>query len=309
MILTITLNPAIDRMYYVDSIMHHDVIRPNEYYIGPGGKGLNVSKVLNILKQDVCAMGFLGGHHGNYIHDELKRLTIETFFTKIQMETRVCFTIRDKHKRVIELVEGGPVITASEQNQLLDDFNKKIKKATDLVLSGSLPKGVSNEFYPTLMRIAKEHNVKVFLDTSQQALKKALTYHPFLVKPNKHEAEAFMGQPLHTENAIIDAAKTMVRRGAEHVAISLGENGMIFAMKDRVYRVTIPKVDTWSTTGSGDSTLAGFVYGFTQDMTIEDILRFANACGMSNATMKSIGIIDQNQVNKYLQAITVEKVS
>ncbi|WP_350344046.1 1-phosphofructokinase [Proteinivorax tanatarense] len=307
MITTVTLNPAIDRMYYIDSLESNDVVRCNNYNINAGGKGLNVTKVLVKLQAEVQCFGFIGGSAGNFVTKELEKLGAVNKFTKIDRETRTCLSIMDTTGKQFELVESGPQIKADEIERFILTFND-INESKTLVMSGSLPKGLEDNFYRTLISKANQKGVKVVLDTSGNPLKEGIKENPFLIKPNIEELRKLLNRDFNTEDDLLKGTLDCLKLGAQNVALSLGGDGMIFSNQDASYRVKVSKVKVVSPVGSGDSTVAGLAYGINNELGIRETLALANACGASNATMAGIGQINFKQVQDLKEKIEVSKV-
>ncbi|WP_130805974.1 1-phosphofructokinase [Senegalia massiliensis] len=308
MIGTITLNPAVDRRYNIDILEKNTVKRTEDYMASAGGKGLNVSRVARILGEDVTGFGFLGGNTGDFIRNEISKLGINDSFTSINGTTRTCLNIIDDNNDNIEILEKGPVISKEDKNKFLKELELQLEKLDIIAISGSLPKGVDINIYSDIIKIAKKYNKKVILDTSGDAFLENLKSNPFLVKPNKEELENITGIRLDCEEAIKMAAHKILRKGAENILVSLGSNGMYFFGEEGNFKVDIPKIKIKNTVGSGDSSVAGFAYSFSKGLDIQDILKYANACGMSNAMEKGTGSIDIEKVNELRKKIKVRKI-
>jgi len=308
MIATVTLNTSVDRRYNVSEIKKNTVQRTNDYQATAGGKGINVSRVIKLLDQELLAMGFIGGFSGNFIFNELEKSNIKSDFTRIKAATRTCLNIIDENNDSIEILENGPKITEAEKRRFLDNFESKIKEFEVITISGSLPAGLENDFYQKIIQIAKMKNKAVILDTSGKALIAGLKAGPDIIKPNKNEIEALIGSSIDNEKDFLKAGKKIQSMGAKDIALTLGENGMYYLTEDILYKVEIPKVDTANVTGSGDSVTAGLAVAITEKMNIEKMLKFANACGVANAVEKKTGYINQKKVEKYFKKIKVSKI-
>lgn len=308
MIGTITLNPAVDRRYNIDILEKNTVKRTEDYMASAGGKGLNVSRVARILGEDVTAFGFLGGNTGDFIRNEIWKLGINDSFTSVNGTTRTCLNIIDDNNDNIEILEKGPVISKKDKHKFLEEFELQLEKLDIIAMSGSLPKGVDINIYSDIIKIAKKYNKKVILDTSGNVLLENLKSNPFLVKPNKEELENITGIKLDSEEAIKMSAHKILRRGAKNILVSLGDNGMYFFGEEGNFKVDIPKIKIKNTVGSGDSSVAGFAYSFSKGLDIQEVLKYANACGMSNAMEKGTGSIDMEKVNELRKKIIVRKI-
>ncbi|MGO1819275.1 MAG: 1-phosphofructokinase [Senegalia sp. (in: firmicutes)] len=308
MIGTITLNPAVDRRYNIDELAKNTVKRTEDYHASAGGKGLNVSRVIKLLEEDVSAFGFLGGNTGDFIRSEIKKIDIIDKFTDVCGTTRTCLNIIDSNGDNIEVLEKGPSISEDDKNKFIEEFKNEVENLDIITISGSLPKGINIDIYSEIIEIAASKGKKVILDTSGDVLLENLKSKPFLVKPNKEELENITKIKLDSEAAIKMAAYKILSKGAQNIAISLGSNGMYFFGEEGNFKVDIPKVDVSNTVGSGDSSVAGFAYSISKGKTIDQALKYANACGMSNATLKGTGQIDMEQVNELIEKIIVRKI-
>ena len=186
-ILTVTANPAIDRVYFVDDFIMGEVRRPLKTVFTAGGKGLNVSRVANLLGAEVIATGFAGGYTGSFITAEIEKSGIQQRFTQIKGETRICINITDKAGASGEILEKGPVITDDEEKAFFDSFMVNIKDCDVITVSGSLPEGLTADFYTEIAKIAVKNNKKVIFDTSGKTLKDIIKSKPYMIKPNKDE--------------------------------------------------------------------------------------------------------------------------
>lgn len=164
------------------------------------------------------------------------------------------------------------------------------------------------DIYFELIEIATHQDKKVILDTSGDVLLKNLKARPYLVKPNQTELSQITNVKLDSEEAIKKAANIVLEKGARNIAISLGSKGMYFFGEEGSYKVSIPKINVQNAVGSGDSSVAGFAYSFSKGYDIELSLKYANACGMSNATFIDTGMIDLEQVNKFIDQIEVKQI-
>ncbi len=308
MILTVTPNPALDRMYYVDRFDFQRGHRVDTFKVTAGGKGINVTKVLDALKADVLATGFLGGTTGKQIEKKLSQTNAKLRFANIEDETRTTVSIADDTGQTFELVEQGPTIKQEELERFHRLFEGLISDASVAVFSGSLLPSLPSGFYRTCIDLAKRAGVYTMLDTSGEALKEGLKAGPDLIKPNRDELERLLGRRFETDDEIVSAARETLAMGAGAVAVSLGDEGMIYVDDDVAYRVKVPSVDIMSPVGSGDSVIAGFAFAYAQGYLMEETLAFANACGVSNAKSEAIGSIDTQDVDNLRKRMTLTKL-
>ncbi len=306
MILTVTLNPAVDKVYEVESFAVGDVFRPKDMWATAGGKGLNVSRVATILGEKVRATGFLGGSNGAFIRNEIKKQGIEDAFVEISGETRICIAINDPIANTsTEILEPGPVITAQEQEKFLKRFRQLVKEADIVTISGSLPKGVDIDFYGKLIDISREFGKRVLLDTSGESLLKSLEFTPFMIKPNETELEAIADKKISTEQDILETAIKIHQMGIQLVCVTLGGNGCIAVTEEGAFRLNAPSIETVSTVGSGDSFLAGCAVALVQNQPIETVLKTAMACGMANTQFARTGYVSRELVDKFYKTVVI----
>lgn len=286
MILTVTMNPAIDTAYHLDHLVIDDVNR-----VAPrktaGGKGLNVSRVLRQLGDEVVATGLLGGHMGAYMGDLMDADGIDHDFAPIAGETRVCISILHEDNQT-ELLESGPEVSADELAAFTVKFEALVAKADCVTISGSLPKGVPAGYYVELLAMAADAGVPVLLDTSGAALDAALDAPcgPALVKPNLTEINDLLGTS-YTPDDLQELRDRLAGdsrfSGIPWVVVSMGAAGSVAFHDGRVYRATSTPIEAVNATGSGDSTIAGFAHAIAAGMEAADVLRYGNACGKLNA--------------------------
>lgn len=308
MIATVTLNTSVDRRYNIAEIKKNTIQRSKDYQATAGGKGINVSRVINSLDQKLVAMGFIGGSTGDFIFNELEKLKIKSDFTKIEAATRTCLNIIDRNSNSIEILENGPQIKESEKKRFLINFKKKLKKFEVVTISGSLPAGLEKNFYQKIIKIAKRQNKVVILDTSGEALIKGIEAAPDIIKPNKGEIETIIDFSIEKEKDFLEAAKVLQSMGAKNIAFSLGKNGMYYISENEAYKVEVPKIEAVNITGSGDSVVAGLAAAVKEKMNIKKMLKLANACGVANAVEKKTGYINKKNVEKYSRRIKVNKI-
>jgi len=305
-ILTVTLNPAIDKLYQVDNFTVGSVFRPRNMWVTAGGKGINVAKVAAILGEKVIATGFLGGKNGQFISEQLEQLGIINKFVQIAGETRTCTTINDSLAHTFTgILEPGPTISISEQNCLLDNFQTLVSSVELVIISGSLPQGVSSEFYGEMIKIAKAQGKKVILDTSGSVLINSLSYSPLMIKPNREELESIVGKSLKEDQILKIAKEIADKYNIEIVCVTLGESGCIAVTEAGHFYLRGPKVEPINTVGSGDSFVAGCTVALVQNQTIEQVLKMGMACGTANTQFAEAGKVSKGLVEKYLQLISI----
>lgn len=301
-ILTVTANPAIDRVYFVEDFKIGDVHRPLKSVFSAGGKGINVSRVCTLLDAKVMATGFAGGYTGEFIRSEIKKIGIDDCFTQIEGETRSCVNISDKNGVSSEILESGPTISDQEKENFIKSFENCISDCGVITVSGSLPQGLTSDFYCTIARLARNNNKKVIFDTSGKSLEAVITEKPYMVKPNKDEFLKLTGWTDFEPRKALVALKNM---GVEIPFVSLGKDGAVAMIDEKCYKFSVPEVHAVNTVGSGDSTVAGIATGIVRGMPIGDAIRLGMASGISNTLFEKTGFISQESVEQYYKKITV----
>ncbi|PWW26950.1 tagatose 6-phosphate kinase [Cytobacillus oceanisediminis] len=305
-ILTVTLNPAIDSAYRLERLKIGGSTRTKSPLKSAGGKGLNVTRVLGILGEKVTATGFLGGSNGTYIRNELAKLDVRDEFVQILGETRQCLAFIDSRNNQTEILEEGPFISSEEQEEIRKRLRVLIPEVKILVVSGSLPLGVSSSLYQWMIREAKNHGVKVLLDTSGEALAESLLLGPYLIKPNREELEEILGRSCQGEEEIWKAMEKIAEKGIEVVIVSAGDKGSLVYYKGERLKVASAEIRAVSAVGSGDSFIAGFAAGLSKGYSIKDTLVLASACGAANVLEERTGYINLQNLDYLIKQISIE---
>lgn len=280
MIYTVTLNPAVDYYLSMDRFIEGELNSLKDAYILPGGKGINVSKVLKNFGVESITLGFIGGFTGEYIRKNIEEYGIQQDFIKIKEDTRINIKMKTNEKES-EISGKAPNISKEEYKMFLEKI-KNIKPRDILVLSGSVPKSLPKDVYVEIIR-GLPTGVRVIVDTREDSLKDVLKEGVFLVKPNNHELEEFFGEKYSTDEEIIEAGKKLMKLGSKNVLISLGKDGSILINKNGVYRGNVPKGKLISSVGAGDSMVAGVLYGVVKGEKIENAYKYGIASGSSTA--------------------------
>lgn len=309
MILSVTMNPSIDISYQLDQFHIDEVNRALYVNKTAGGKGLNVARVLKCSGNNVNATGLIGGYNGQYIQKQLDKDGIEHNFSYIESESRNCIAILHEGKQT-EILESGPIISENEQLKFISHFPTLAEKSSLITISGSLPRGISDDFYAKLIAIANKLNKKIVLDCSGSTLKKSLLSEsvPFLIKPNLDEFNALF-ETNYLANDLVGLKQTLLNHEwllkIKMVIVTLGKDGAIAKINDQLFKVTIPKIDVVNPVGSGDATIAGLSVGILHNDKPEDILKRGMCFGMLNTMEKQTGFINVNNYSKLFESITV----
>lgn len=303
MIYTLTLNPALDYFLSFESFVEGDLNIPKETYKLPGGKGINVSKILKNYNTESICLGFVGGFTGTFIEESLKADDIKTKLFKVKEDTRINIKINN-HGLESEIAGTSPTIEAKSVSELLEYLKKNLKKGDILSLSGSVPTSLPTSIYSDIIDSLAE-GVQVILDTRGEPFEKALKKGVFLIKPNQDEINEFFKTNFSTTEELIHAGKKLQTLGAQNVLISLGAKGSIFITEDSVYIAGVPKGELISSNGSGDSMIGGFIYGLNNNFELEKCYKYGIASG--SATAFSRGLAKFETTKNLLKEIEIRK--
>lgn len=282
MVYTVTLNPSIDYVVYLEEWRENAVNRTRKEEIIAGGKGINVSQVLTNLGIENMALGFVAGFTGEEIEKRVKESGCNTNFIHIQ-EGCSRINVKMKHRKETEINGQGPVI----KEKHMEELRLQVEQVTEgdyLVLAGSIPKGLPNTTYETIIKIATEKKCMVVVDTTKESLMNALPYHPFLIKPNHHELSEIFGVTIESREDIICYAKKLQQFGARNVLVSRASDGAILLTEGKgIYELKAPVGEVVNSVGAGDSMVAGFITGYQRYHQYEEALRLGIAAGSASA--------------------------
>ena len=310
MILTITLNPSVDIAYQLDTFHLDTVNRVENVQKTAGGKGLNVTRVLKQIGEDVVATGFIGGEIGSYVKKQLTRNDIKNSFVEIGNETRNCIAVLHDGKQT-EILEQGPTIQEHEALNFIEHLEIILNNVDVVVISGSLPKGLASNYYVEIVELCKKCGVAVVLDCSGEALKKVLEsqQRPTVIKPNTEELSQLIGKEVTDDiQELKSVLSGQLFQGIDWIVVSLGAKGAFAKHKDKYYRVRIPKIKVVNPVGSGDSTVAGIAAGLVHALPEAELLKNATVLGMLNAQEERTGYVNLENAESLYSQIEVEEV-
>lgn len=308
MIATITLNAAIDKTIEIDSFIPGSVNRVIKSYMEPGGKGINVSKVVKALGGSTIALGFVGGNAGKWINESLSDLEIQTDFVLINQETRTNIKIIDTAKKQItDINDQGKEVEEIWIERLYDKVRFWAEASKVMVFSGSLPQNISFDIYQKLIQVAKEKGCKTILDADGDALLCGAKATPYMVKPNIHELENTFGVKLKNEQDIIKCCRYFLEQGVERVVISMGAEGALMITRAGAWRAEKINVVVKNTVGAGDSMVGAFAYGIDKEYTPVDSLKLAVATATIHVEQGTV--FDQYPlIEQYKKKVKISKV-
>lgn len=278
MILTLTMNPAVDKTAEVDTLKVGELNRLNNVMMDAGGKGINVSKTIAQLNGNSIAHGVIAGNSGAFIEEELNRLGIAHDFMKIAGNTRTNLKVLDQDRVLTELNENGPSPSEEELQQLSDHILSSLHSDDILVISGSVPSKVNKDFYYHLILAAKKRQAKVILDADGALFKEGIKAVPHVIKPNRFElCQYFEVEETIDDQGIVALAQRFLAQGVALVAVSMGSDGALFVSKDRAIRVEALNIKAHSSVGAGDAMVAAMAYSFHQGYSLEKLVTLAVA--------------------------------
>ena len=290
---TITLNAAYDLVGRLSRIEIGEVNTVETLGLFPAGKGINVAKVLKDLGVEVAVGGFLGEDNVGDFETLFKKQGLEDKFHRVAGKTRINVKITETEADVSDLNFLGYQITPEAWQQFTADSLAYCQNFGIVAVCGSLPRGVSPELFADWLNQLHQAGVKVVLDSSNAALTAGLKAHPWLVKPNHRELEAWIGHPLNSLDEIIAAAKKLKAEGIANVIISMGENGSLWLNDQAVIQAQPPKCENVvSTVGAGDSMVAGLIFGIEKGLSQAETLAFASAVSAFAVSQSNVGVSD-----------------
>lgn len=306
---TVTANPSIDQHILIDTLIKDDAIRAREIRRDPGGKGINVSRVVKELGGDTVAFGISGGCGGYMLRSLMAEHGIPFEALEVPEETRINVILTDRSDRTQTRISApGPRMALAEVEGFIQKVVTHHPLAQWWVLGGSLPPGVPEDFYARLIMLLQAQGAKCLLDADDEALKIGLQAKPYLIKPNEHELMRLVGRSLPDEQAMIRAAQQLVQEGIQVVAITLGRKGALIVSQEAVLRVTSPDVEVKSKVGAGDSFLAGFVFALSQGQSLELAVRLGTAAGTAAVMHEGTQLCRREDVERLVDRITITPV-
>lgn len=309
MIYTVTLNPALDKTATVPGLTVDAVNRVSALREDPGGKGINVSKVIAKLGGTSHAVALLGGSTGEKIKAMLHEQGIDVWGFEATGETRTNLKVVDPETGThTDINEPGPEVATTQLDAMLGALVGRLTPGDVVVLSGSLPVGAPQDTYRTWARSCGEAGALVFLDADGDALAYGLEAGPFLAKPNDAELSRLCGRPLATEEEVATEARRLVSRGASCVVVSMGGAGAVVATEERTLLARSPRVRVGSTVGAGDSVVAALAYARERDMGLEDAVRLAMATGAANVMQSGTQAAERPLVDELLPRASVTEL-
>ncbi|AQQ53428.1 1-phosphofructokinase [Planococcus lenghuensis] len=301
MIYTCTFSPSIDYTTYLPVFSPGGLNRTEDVRYYPGGKGINVSRVLKRLGTDTVALGFTGGFTGQYIEQFLKQEGIRTDFIPVDGITRI--NVKIKAEAETELNGPAPELNAAQLKALADKL-AHFSRGDWFVLAGSLPKQVPDGYFQQLAGMCRERGIHFVLDTSGPLLRELAAYQPFLIKPNAEELGELFGADITSQAAAVRYARRLVELGIRHVVVSLGGKGAIYVSKDIAAVAEVPKGKVINTVGAGDSLVSGFIAAW--EAGAEPLEAFRNGVASGSATAFQSDLCRKQDVEALREQVTIK---
>lgn len=285
MIVTVTMNPAIDKTVEIEMLQQGGLNRISKIEYDVGGKGINVSKTIHELGGESVATGFLAGNTGRTIENVLNEKGIKNDFIWVKGETRTNTKVFEKSGMVTELNEPGPVPTKEELELLMKKLEQYAAPDTLFVLAGSVPKGMNTDIYAQIIELVHRKGAKVLLDADGDLFRSALVATPDIIKPNSIELEEYAGFDYKaSEDELIQVARDLLNKGISMVAVSMGRRGAIMLKKDYCAKCDALSVKAHSTVGAGDAMVAALSYACEKGMDEDETLKLSIATSAGAVT-------------------------
>lgn len=310
MIVTVTLNPVLDRTLKVSEIVLNEMARVLETREDWGGKGFNVSRALKALGAPSLALGFAGGATGEKLAAGLQQLGIATDLTSIAGETRTNIVITNcAGTQYVKANESGPTVSEPEAAAFLERVRTMARPGDLWALCGSLPPGLPADFYAQLIGLLRERGIRVLLDTSGEPLRLGLEARPYAVKPNLPEVEAWLGRPVgdlgtHPDVTPAAAVDSLLKLGISLVALSLGADGLMLATADARVWAKPPEVAAPNPVGAGDALVAGLLWALSEGLLLEQVAAWAVATGTAAAAREGVSVGTRTEVEAIRARVT-----
>lgn len=308
MIVTLTVNPAIDRTIAVDRLVFEDRAYITSSRESAGGRGINAACVIHSFGGKAMAIVPAGGESGAHFEQFLHSCGFELIVIPTHREVRRNLVISDQQGLTVKLNEPGAALHKPELARIEKAVRGKLDEASWFMICGSLPPGVPASFYAQLIAMARKRGVKTLLDADGDALAAGIEAKPTVVTPNQQEAERLLGKPLLTRTHFLQAAVQIRKMGAESVILSLGSQGAVGAFDHQMIEVIPPRVEAISPIGAGDALAAAFAWAMERNKDYPDALRWGVATGTASARLPGMQFADRAQTEDIYQRVEVRQV-
>ncbi|MDO5417599.1 MAG: 1-phosphofructokinase [Lachnospiraceae bacterium] len=309
MIITVTMNPAIDKTVDIERLERGGLNRIQNVEMDAGGKGINVSKTIKALGGESLAVGFLGGKAGEAIESVLKDWGIPADFIQVGGETRTNLKVVEKMGEVTELNEPGPAVSEAQVEELLSKLESYADADTLFVLAGSIPKGVDKNIYKVITERVHKKGAKVLMDADGELFVHGLEGKPDMVKPNRVELEAYYHLDYRaSESELASMGRKLLNNGSSLAAISLGQMGALFLNEERIVRCPGLTVKAHSTVGAGDAMVAALAYSWDKKLDFEHTVQLGMAASAGAVTTIGTKPPAREVVDELVKQVVIEDV-
>jgi 6-phosphofructokinase 2 len=309
LILTLTINPAVDRIITADRLVFEDRGYILDRSEAAGGRGINASQVVHAFGGKTVAVLTAGGSAGERIEKLLGTLGFSSDIVHVRAETRTNLTISDKQGLTVKLNERGAPLEASELKEIKKKVEGRLPKTQWLMICGSIQPGVPPHYYCEIIEMAKSHGVKTLLDTDGEALQHALEAKPTVIMPNQHEAERLLSRALITRGQCLEAVHVMQAMGPENVILSLGARGAIGSSPEGVFEAIPPRIDALCPIGAGDALGAAFAWSMEKKKSFSESLRWGVATGTAAAKLPGLSFPTFNDARALYKQVELRQAS
>jgi 1-phosphofructokinase family hexose kinase len=309
LIVTLTMNPAMDRTIAVDRLAFDDRAYILSSKDSPGGRGINAARVIHSFGGETLAIFPAGGEHGARFEASMCDCGFPVATVPVKNDIRLNLTITDRHGLTVKLNEIGPRLGRGEVASVEGTVEAQLGRASWLMLCGSLPPGVPSDFYAQLIARAAKKGVKTLLDTDGEALSEGVEAGPTIVTPNQQEAERLLNTVLLTRSHSLAAARRIQSMGAETVVLSLGSRGAIGAAATQVWEATPPRMEAISPIGAGDALAAALIWSLDNGVEFSEALRWGVAAGSASAQLPGVNFATLEQTREVRDDVEVRKVA
>lgn len=309
MILTVTLNPLLEKRLIFNSISLGEVNRTNKELFTAGGKGINVSRQLNQLGMHNQAFTFLGGSNGKLLRHCLTEDKIDFSVVSTKSETRMGEVIvEETGKRISTFIGKNSLITKEEADDFKSKLGKMIQNCSAVVFAGSSPSELTDDIFAYGINLAHEFDKTSVLDTYGSHLAKCMDASPTIVHNNVEEVEKSLGIELKSEEQKTSYLNSLYKKGIRLSFLTDGANPIYASKFDYMYKVDFSKIDVYDSTGSGDSFTAGVIYGIENSIVFEETLKIATALGIANASVLETSNVSKDDCVKHVDGIRVSTI-
>jgi len=307
LIVTLTINPTIDRVISVDRLAFEDRSYINSTRESAGGRGINASCVIHSFGGETMAVLICGGPAGKRLHEHLECDGLPFVEVPVENEIRTNLTITDKHGLTVNLNETGPTLSKAEVGRVEKAVKETLDRAAWLMICGSIPPGVPAGLYGKLITMARKKKVKTLLHADGEALRQGVEERPTVANPNQQEAERLLGRTLLTRTHYLEAAERIRTMGPESVVLSLGSRGAVGAFREGLFEALPPRVDAVCPIGAGDALSAAYTWAMERKNNGVEALRWGVAAGTASARLPGMNFATLEQTKEMYKQVELRR--